>query len=75
MKRTHHPYRIGDKVKKNPEKWIVSDYDTLGRGRGIGTVAAIAWDGDGRPYVDVDWNSGFAMHYCEEIIYTEENNG
>ena len=31
-------FNIGDKVIKNPEKWVVNDFDNWGRGEGIGVV-------------------------------------
>ena len=60
-------FKIGDKVVKNPETWIVSEFDAWGRGEGIGVVVEplIPLDAD---TVDVRWPAGRCFENVKELI-------
>ena len=60
-------FNIGDKVIKNPEFWQPNEFDSWGRGVGIGVVVE-------PPYalpateVDVRWPSGRCFENAEELL-------
>ena len=45
--------RIGDKVVKNPETWICSEFDYWGAGEGVGEVVEPPFATE--DYVDIRW--------------------
>ena len=60
-------FNIGDKVIKNPEKWVANDFDAWGRGEGIGVVVEppFAMDDD---EVDVRWPAGRCFEEVEWLL-------
>lgn len=51
-------FQIGDRVIKNPATWQVNDFDSWGRGEGIGEVVEPPFDVDDLNEVDVRWPKG-----------------
>jgi hypothetical protein len=49
--------KVGDKVKKNPEMWTENEFDSWGRGEGMGEVVEPPFD-LGPDDVDVRWPAG-----------------
>ena len=49
--------KIGDRVVKNPETWIVCEFDNWGRGVGVGVVVDPPFE-MGVHFVDVRWPAG-----------------
>ena len=49
--------KAGDKVGKNEANWIPNDFDSWGRGEGIGEIVEVLDDGNGEFY-DVRWSGG-----------------
>jgi hypothetical protein len=73
-------YKVGDFVKKNPEHWVKNDFDSWGRGIGIGVVVEppFAMEDD---EVDVRWpggrcfeNTGQLLPATKEEHKTQERN-
>lgn len=56
--------KIGDKVIKNINTWTVSDFDSWGRGIGIGEVVDI----NSNDTVDVRWKGGRCYEREEGLI-------
>lgn len=50
-------FKIGDKVVRNPTTWKVNDFDSWGRGLGVGEVVEPPYAID-EDEVDVRWPSG-----------------
>jgi hypothetical protein len=55
--------KIGDSVIKNESTWVPNDFDSWGRGVGIGEVVDIV-DGD----IDVRWPGGRCYEIPESLI-------
>jgi hypothetical protein len=51
-------FRIGDRVVKNPATWQVNEFDSWGRGMGVGVVVEPSFAVDDLDEVDVRWPSG-----------------
>ena len=59
-------FKIGDKVIKNTETWISSDFDEWGAGEGIGEVVEVL-----EILIDIRWEGGRSYAtYPEVINYT-----
>jgi hypothetical protein len=58
-------FKVGDRVVKNPGKWKVTDFDSWGRGVGVGIVVEPPFAIDDLDQVDVCWAGG----RCFESIY------
>ena len=57
---------VGDEVVKNEETWIPNDFDSWGRGIGIGIVVEPPFpleEGE----VDVRWPDGRCFEYIDQI--------
>lgn len=50
-------YNVGDRVVKNPDTWTPNEFDTWGRGVGVGVVVAPPFDLEDDE-VDVRWPKG-----------------
>lgn len=62
--------KVGDKVKKNQETWIPSDFDGWGAGEGIGEVVEPHFE-LGDDSVDVRWPAGRCFQRVIELIKVE----
>lgn len=62
--------KIGDKVKKNPETWIKNDFDSLGRGEGIGEVVEPPFELEDYD-VDVRWSEGRFFEKVSGLLKAE----
>ena len=59
--------RIGDKVTKNQQTWIASDFDSWGAGEGVGIVDVIDDE-----LVDVKWPTGRCSQRTTELLLVPE---
>ena len=64
-------YKVGDKIVKNSNSWKVTEFDSWGRGVGIGTVIEII-DTD---TVDVRWSGGICYEHIDQIKKYIPNKG
>jgi hypothetical protein len=62
--------KIGDKVKKNPETWVKNDFDSWGRGEGIGEVVEPPFDLEDYD-VDVRWPEGRCFEKVSGLLKVE----
>jgi len=60
-------YNIGDYVKKNPEAWEANDFDSWGRGIGIGQIVEPPFQMQGNE-VDVRWPSGRCFEFTDQLL-------
>ena len=51
-------FKIGDLVIKNKKTWEVNDFDSWGRGKGVGKVVKPPFPLAGTGTVDVRWPAG-----------------
>jgi hypothetical protein len=68
--------KVGDKVVKNPETWIDNDFDSWGRGEGVGIVVESPFELEDDE-VDVRWPNGrcfemIAQICLFQILYSED---
>lgn len=59
-------FKIGDKVIKNPKTWIINDFDSWGRGKGIGVVVEPPFE-LGKGELDVRWPGGRCFESTKEL--------
>lgn len=63
-------FQVGAYVKKNPETWVANDFDSWGRGRGIGQIVqpphALS-EGE----VDVRWPSGRCFEFTAQLLLVD----
>lgn len=66
-------FRVGDLVTKNPATWRPSDFDSWGRGTGVGVVveSPIPLDAD---EVDVRWPSGRCFEDISGLLLATDAN-
>ncbi len=60
-------FKVGDKVVKNPARWLPSEFDSWGAGEGIGEIVESPFgeiDGE----VDVRWPAGRVTQRPEELL-------
>ena len=67
-------FNIGDKVIKNPKKWLPNDFDKWGRGQGVGIVVEPPFTIDNIDYVDVRWESGRCFEKISGLQLFNESN-
>jgi len=60
-------FNIGDKVAKNEETWIKNDFDSWGRGLGIGIIVEPPFEIDDDE-VDVKWSAGKCFEVIDQLI-------
>lgn len=58
---------IGDRVVKNPDRWIASDFDAWGAGIGVGVIV----EADAE-FVDVRWPAGRCFQRRSELLLSPE---
>jgi hypothetical protein len=59
--------KIGDKVIKNEKTWIPNDFDSWGRGVGIGVVVKPPFEID-IDEVDVRWEGGRCFETINQLL-------
>lgn len=62
--------KIGDKVIKNPKTWIPNDFDSWGRGEGIGEIVKPPFDLNENE-VDVRWSGGRCFEDKNQLMLLE----
>ena len=64
-------YKVGDFVKKNLKNWVKNDFDSWGRGVGIGVVVEppFAMDHD---EADVRWPGGRCFENIDQLLPATE---
>jgi hypothetical protein len=60
-------FNIGDYVKKNPDTWKPNDFDSWGRGIGIGQVVEPPFHMENNE-VDVRWPGGRCFEYTDQLL-------
>ena len=60
-------YDVGDRVVKNPETWITNDFDSWGRGVGIGVVVDPPFDLRDDE-ADVRWPGGRCLEKTDQLL-------
>ena len=60
-------YKIGDYVKKNEAKWEENDFDSWGRGLGIGVVVEPPFPVEDNE-VDVRWPGGRCFESTTQLL-------
>ncbi len=63
-------FKVGDYVKKNPDKWVPSDFDSWGRGEGIGQIVEPPYELDDNE-VDVRWSGGRCFEFTDQLLHAE----
>ena len=64
-------YQVGDYVVKNPSNWVANDFDSWGRGIGIGRVVESPFDLQDNE-VDVRWPAGRCFEYVEQLLPADQ---
>lgn len=65
-------FKIGDYVKKNPAKWVPNDFDSWGRGAGIGQVVESPFELDENE-VDVRWPGGRCFETIDQLLPADKS--
>ena len=60
-------FTVGDYVKKNPGTWIPNDFDSWGRGVGIGEVVKPPFEMEEHE-VDVRWPGGRCFENIDQLL-------
>jgi hypothetical protein len=63
-------FKVGDYVKKNPETWISNDFDSWGRGEGIGQIVESPIP-TSEEEVDVRWPNGRCFEMISQLLRVE----
>lgn len=63
--------KIGDKVVKNEETWLTNDFDSWGRGVGIGMIVEPPFELEDWE-VDVRWPNGRCFEFTNQLIKISE---
>lgn len=64
-------FKIGDYVIKDPDKWVKNDFDTWGRGIGIGQVVEPPYKMDDDE-VDVRWPGGRCFEFVDQLLLADK---
>ncbi len=60
-------FKVGDYVKKNSDNWVPNDFDSWGRGVGIGQVVAAPFEMD-EGEIDVRWPGGRCFEHEDQLL-------
>jgi hypothetical protein len=60
-------FKVGEYVKENPESWIPNDFDSWGRGTGIGIVVEPPYEMDNNE-LDVRWKGGRCFENIDQLL-------
>lgn len=60
-------FKIGDKVIKNENTWEPNDFDSWGRGIGIGIVVEPPFEME-EEAVDVRWDGGRCFEFTNQLV-------
>jgi hypothetical protein len=60
-------FRVGDRVVRNPATWQPNEFDSWGRGRGVGVVVEPPF-ALGPDEVDVRWPGGRCFEGVEQLL-------
>jgi hypothetical protein len=60
-------FKVGDRVVKNPETWEMNDFDSWGRGVGVGIVVEPPFELE-EGSVDVRWDGGRCFENCRSLL-------
>ena len=71
---TKPEFKVGDQVVKNPETWVVTEFDSWGRGEGVGVVVEPPFPVDDLGDVDVKWPNGRCFEPATGLNKYEEGN-
>lgn len=64
-------FKIGDRVVKNPNYWMPSEFDNWGAGDGVGIIDSIFIEADSSISVDVRWPAGRCYQKERELDLLE----
>lgn len=67
-------FRVGDRVVKNPVTWQPNDFDSWGRGIGIGVVVVPPYPLDSDE-ADVRWPGGRCFESVRELLPAPSQDG
>ena len=67
-------FNVGDRVVKNAETWEANDFDSWGRGEGIGIVVLPPFSLEHNA-VDVRWPNGRCFERVEGLLPAPSNSG
>jgi hypothetical protein len=66
-------FKVGDYVKKNLETWVPNDFDSWGRGVGIGEVVEPPFEMEANE-VDVRWPGGRCFENIEQLLPAKKSD-
>ena len=68
-------FKVGDYVKKNPDTWKPNEFDSWGRGEGIGQVVEPPFQMEAHE-VEVRWPGGRCFENVDQLLPANkpENN-
>jgi hypothetical protein len=61
-------FQIGDKVIKNPATWQPNEFDSWGRGEGVGVVVEPPFTLEDLDAVDVQWQGGRCFESIDGLL-------
>ncbi len=64
-------FKVGDYVKKNVDLWVPNDFDSWGRGEGIGQIVEPPFE-IGPDEVDVRWPNGRCFEKADQLLPATE---
>lgn len=62
---------VGKKVIKNPQTWKANEFDSWGRGVGVGEIVEPPFECEDNE-VDVRWSHGRCFELIEQLILVKE---
>lgn len=60
-------FHVGDRVVKNPATWVPNNFDSWGRGEGVGIVVEPPFELDPTE-IDVRWPAGRCFEWVSELL-------